>query len=88
MRVGVASAHQFAACPLTNAGGLISDIWDSDTRGIAIAFFSLAPFAGPSLGPTVGGFMAVSGVPWQDLFWVLFGFGSSPHTQIASRAFR
>lgn len=64
-------AGTFAAGPLTNSGAVISDIWDAKTRGKALAFFTLAPFAGPSLGPTVGGFMAVAGVDWRWLFWLL-----------------
>lgn len=27
----------FAACPLTNAGALLADVWDPDRRGIAMA---------------------------------------------------
>ena len=48
----------------------MADIWDADTRVKALALFTLAPFAGPSLGPTVSGFMAVSGVSWRWVFWV------------------
>ncbi|KAG8740384.1 hypothetical protein FRC10_004393 [Ceratobasidium sp. 414] len=61
----------FAACPLTNAGALIADIWDADTRGKALAIFTLAPFAGPALGPTVAGYMSVAGVSWRWVFWLL-----------------
>ncbi|KAL0571990.1 hypothetical protein V5O48_009970 [Marasmius crinis-equi] len=32
-------------------------MWDVKTRGRAIAIFSVAPFIGPALGPTVAGFM-------------------------------
>ncbi|TFK77215.1 MFS general substrate transporter [Pluteus cervinus] len=60
----------FAAAPLTNSGALISDIWDANTRGKALAIFTLAPFAGPALGPTIAGFIAES-VSWRWLFWVL-----------------
>jgi MFS family permease len=60
----------FGASPLTNAGGLIADIWDAKTRGDAMAIFSIAPFAGPALGPIVGGFIYVSGTNWRWLFWV------------------
>ena len=49
---------------------VISDIWDADTRGKALALFTLAPFAGPSLGPTVSGFMSVAGLSWHWVFWV------------------
>lgn len=27
------------------SGALLADIWDADRRGIAMAYFSLAPFA-------------------------------------------
>ena len=51
----------FASAPLTNTGGLISDIWDPDHRGQALSLFALAPFAGPSVGPIVSGFIQVTG---------------------------
>ncbi|KLO07586.1 MFS general substrate transporter [Schizopora paradoxa] len=60
----------FAAAPLTNSGALISDIWDPATRGKALALFTLAPFAGPALGPLVGGYISVSGTSWRWVFWV------------------
>ncbi|EST07941.1 Major facilitator superfamily [Kalmanozyma brasiliensis GHG001] len=63
-------AGTFAASPLTNSGGVIADLWDAKTRGIALSIFSLAPFAGPALGPIVSGFIAVSGTSWRWLFWV------------------
>ncbi|KAJ3829780.1 major facilitator superfamily domain-containing protein [Lentinula raphanica] len=61
----------FAASPLTNSGAIISDIWDAKIRGKALAIFTVAPFAGPALGPTVAGFIYVSGTSWRWLFWVL-----------------
>ncbi|KAJ3883287.1 MFS general substrate transporter [Lentinula edodes] len=61
----------FAASPLTNSGALISDIWDARTRGNALAIFTVAPFVGPALGPTVAGFIYVSGTSWRWLFWIL-----------------
>ncbi|KII83705.1 hypothetical protein PLICRDRAFT_58175 [Plicaturopsis crispa FD-325 SS-3] len=67
----------FAAAPLTNSGALMSDIWDADTRGKALALFSLAPFAGPALGPTVAGFISVRGVSWRWVFWVLALFAGT-----------
>lgn len=60
----------FAASPLTNSGGVIADLWDAKTRGIALSLFSLAPFAGPALGPIVSGFISVGGASWRWLFWV------------------
>lgn len=66
-------AGTFAAAPLTNTGALMSDIWDAETRGKALAVFTVAPFAGPALGPTVAGFIA-DNTSWRYLFWVLTGF--------------
>ncbi|KAJ7492738.1 major facilitator superfamily domain-containing protein [Mycena latifolia] len=67
----------FAAAPLTNSGAIISDIWDSNTRGKALAMFTLAPFAGPTLGPTVGGFIATSGANFRWVFWVMAIFAGT-----------
>ncbi|TCD68281.1 hypothetical protein EIP91_011247 [Steccherinum ochraceum] len=61
----------FASAPLTNSGAVMADLWDPQTRGKALAFFTLAPFAGPSIAPLVAGFMATSGVSWRWIFWVL-----------------
>ncbi|KAF5374844.1 hypothetical protein D9758_000398 [Tetrapyrgos nigripes] len=67
----------FAACPLANSGALISDIWDVKTRGKALAIFTVAPFAGPALGPSIAGFIFVSGTSWRWLFWVLTMFAGA-----------
>jgi multidrug resistance protein len=64
----------FAAAPLTNSGGVVGDIWDTKTRGKAMLIFAVAPFAGPSLGPVISGWMAVGGASWRWLFWVLTMF--------------
>ncbi len=50
---------------------VISDMWNADTRGKALALFTLAPFAGPTLGPIVSGFIQTSGASWRWVFWVL-----------------
>lgn len=59
-----------AAAPLTNSGALIADVWDADMRGRAMLAFGLAPFAGPSLGPVVSGYISVSGASWRWVYWV------------------
>ncbi len=51
----------FASAPLTNSGALLADIWEIDHRGQALALFALMPFAGPSIGPIVGGFIETGG---------------------------
>jgi multidrug resistance protein len=59
----------FASAPLTLAGGTISDVWDNNERGLAIAIFAAAPYGGPVLGPIVGGFVGES-VGWRWMLWV------------------
>ncbi|KAJ7062878.1 MFS general substrate transporter [Mycena amicta] len=59
----------FASAPLTLAGGTISDIWDNNERGLAIALFAAAPYGGPVLGPIVGGFVGEK-LGWRWIIWV------------------
>lgn len=59
-------AGAFGSSPLTNAGGVISDMFDAQHRGIATSVFAIAPFMGPVLGPVVGGFVGQE-VGWR---WV------------------
>lgn len=59
----------FASAPLTLAGGAISDIWDNEERGFAIALFAAAPYGGPVMGPIVGGFVGET-VGWRWIYWV------------------
>lgn len=40
----------FGSSPLTNAGGVIADMFDASERGIATSIFAMAPFLGPALG--------------------------------------
>ncbi|WVR09419.1 hypothetical protein IAU60_006486 [Kwoniella sp. DSM 27419] len=61
----------FASAPLTNSGALLADIWDGDHRGQAMSIFSLAPFAGPSIGPIVAGAIQVTGTNWRWMYWIL-----------------
>ncbi|KAI1264824.1 MFS transporter [Xylariaceae sp. FL1019] len=56
----------FGASPLTNSGGILSDLFNSKERGLAFAFFSTAPFLGPILGPILGGFVTIT-IGWR---WV------------------
>ena len=61
----------------TNYRAVISDMWDADVRGKALAFFTIAPFAGPTLGPVCSGFMANAGVSWRWIFWLLTCFAAA-----------
>jgi multidrug resistance protein len=60
-------AGAFGSSPLTNAGGVIADIFSISERGVAMAIFSLAPSMGPCLSPIIGGFTGEN-VGWR---WVM-----------------
>ena len=59
-------AGTFGASPLTNAGGVIADLFSVSQRGLASSIFATAPFMGPMLGPIMGGFVSIT-VGWR---WV------------------
>ncbi|KAI0033613.1 MFS general substrate transporter [Vararia minispora EC-137] len=59
----------FASSALVIAGGTISDLWDNNERGFAIALFAAAPYGGPVLGPIVGGFVGEN-IGWRWIIWV------------------
>ncbi|KAK7449165.1 hypothetical protein VKT23_013315 [Stygiomarasmius scandens] len=61
----------FAAGPLANSGAVIGDIWDASTRGKALSLFTIAPFVGPAIGPSISGYFLVAGVSWRWIFWLL-----------------
>ncbi|KAF3940002.1 hypothetical protein ABW19_dt0203083 [Dactylella cylindrospora] len=69
-------AGAFGSSPLTNAGGVIADMFPASERGLAMAIFAAAPFMGPVLGPIVGGFLGESaGWRWvQGLLAIFSGF--------------
>ena len=55
----------FGASPLTNAGGVIADLFHVSQRGLALSVFATAPFLGPVLGPIMGGFVSmIAGWRW------------------------
>lgn len=49
-----------------------------------MAIFTVAPFAGPALGPTAAGFIGEN-ISWRWLFWVLTAFVSSPYLSLRYR---
>jgi len=59
-------AGAIGSSPLTNAGGVIADMFPAKQRGLAMSLFAAAPFMGPVLGPIVGGFVGET-VGWR---WV------------------
>ncbi|KAI4151229.1 MAG: hypothetical protein LQ340_003614 [Diploschistes diacapsis] len=69
-------AGAFGSSPLTNAGGVIADMFPANERGLAMALFSMAPFMGPALGPIVGGFVGES-IGWRWLEGLLAIFSGA-----------
>jgi multidrug resistance protein len=57
-------AGLFGSSPLTNAGGVIVDMFDANERGLATSLFAAAPFLGPAIGPVVGGFVGET-IGWR-----------------------
>jgi MFS family permease len=58
-----------SAC-LTIGGGIISDLFAVEQRGMANAMFSIGPLFGPVIGPIIGGFIAQR-AGWRWVYWVL-----------------
>jgi len=60
-------AGAFGSSPLTNAGGVIADMFEASKRGVAMSIFATAPFLGPTIGPIVGGFLGeTKGWRWVE----------------------
>lgn len=62
-----------ASAPLSNAPGVLADIWGPVERGNAMALFSMMTFIGPALGPVIGGFLELN-EDWRWIFYVMLWF--------------
>ncbi|KAM0342228.1 hypothetical protein ACHAPU_009633 [Fusarium lateritium] len=66
-------AGAFGSSPLTNAGGIIADMFEARERGLATALFAMAPFLGPTIGPIAGGFLGEhEGWRWVEGMMAIF----------------
>ncbi|KAM0173769.1 hypothetical protein ACHAPC_010266 [Botrytis cinerea] len=66
-------AGSFGSSPLTNAGGVIADMFSAAHRGVAMSIFAAAPFLGPVAGPIVGGFLGeTEGWRWVEGLMAIF----------------
>lgn len=70
-------AGTFAAAPITNSGGVVADVWELKDRGSPMGYFSLAPFAGPVLGPLIAGYLGMASGSFRPIFWLLFAFSAA-----------
>jgi MFS transporter, DHA1 family, multidrug resistance protein len=64
----------FVSSPLSNAPGVLADIWGPIERGNAMALFSMMTFAGPALGPVIAGFLELK-KDWRWDFYVMLWLG-------------
>ncbi|KAJ5599887.1 hypothetical protein N7450_000954 [Penicillium hetheringtonii] len=62
--LGFASASPIAIVP-----AVFADIWNNQTRGVAIAMFAMAVFVGPFASPFTGGFITMSYLGWR---WTMY----------------
>lgn len=61
----------FAATPLVCAGGTIADVWSPMERVYTFPIFAVAAFAGPLLGPVMGGWIVQSPyLSWRWTEWI------------------
>jgi DHA1 family multidrug resistance protein-like MFS transporter len=58
-------AGLFGSCALTIVPAIFSDIFNNETRGMAIAAFAASVFNGPLAGPMIGGFITKSYLGWR-----------------------
>ncbi|CAG8211229.1 unnamed protein product [Penicillium nalgiovense] len=66
-------AGAFASSAISNAGGVVSDMFTARDRGLATIAFIGAPLLGPSLGPITCNFLAVSkGWEWVQGLTTIF----------------
>ena len=64
----------FASAPLSNAPGVLADLFNPVDRGVAMACFAMITFAGPGLSPMIAGFL-VETKGWRWSFYVLLWLG-------------
>lgn len=64
----------FSSSGLSLAGGTIADVWKTEERGFAIAYFAAAPYCGPVVGPIVTGWINVGSGRLDLFFWVNMAF--------------
>ncbi|EFY93947.1 MFS multidrug transporter, putative [Metarhizium acridum CQMa 102] len=63
------------SAPLSNAPGVLADIWHPLERANAMALFSTMVWIGPVLGPVVAGFLELK-KDWHWAFYVLIWLGA------------
>ncbi|KAJ5774358.1 hypothetical protein N7457_009254 [Penicillium paradoxum] len=62
-------AGMFGASQLTVVPGVLADLYNNATRGVAISLYALTVFVGPFMAPFLGGFITSSYLGWR---WTLY----------------
>ncbi|KAF8306487.1 MFS general substrate transporter [Clavulina sp. PMI_390] len=64
-------AGAFGSAPLTNSGGMISDLFAPYERAVPQTLYGTAPLLGPVVGPILGGYVSQSAsLGWRWLFGI------------------
>ncbi|CDR36937.1 CYFA0S01e05732g1_1 [Cyberlindnera fabianii] len=64
----------WASSGLSLVGGSIADMFPTETRGEAIAYFAFAPYCGPVFGPLICGWINIKTERLDLIFWVNLAF--------------
>ena len=67
----------FGSCPLAVVAAVFSDMFNNQTRGLAVTVFSMTVFTGPLLAPFIGGFIIMNphlGWRWTAYLPAIMGF--------------
>ncbi|KAH6720269.1 major facilitator superfamily domain-containing protein [Leptodontidium sp. 2 PMI_412] len=59
----------FGSCPLAVVAAVFADMYNNETRGLAVATFAATVFMGPLLAPFIGGFISTSYLGWR---WTMY----------------
>ena len=58
---------------LISAGAVVADQFQARQRGLALAYYAVTPFLGPTLGPIIGGFVGETlGWRWIEGLMAIF----------------
>lgn len=72
---GVLVCRTIAGCcgaaPVALVTAAYADFWDPANRGTATAMYSVAAYAGPTLGPICGSFITESYLGWRWTAWLI-----------------